>query len=151
MPHEHYMKIAIAKAREGRDAESGGAFGAVIVRNEEIVAEVHNEVKGDDDLTQHAELRAIQQACEEIGKDNLKECTLYTSCEPCMMCLGACHWAKFKAIYYAASAEDAQNFGYAYSASYFDMNPVKRRTEFHMIQILREEALAVWKEEYNGD
>jgi tRNA(Arg) A34 adenosine deaminase TadA len=143
--HEKYMKMAIQKAREGRDTESGGPFGAVIVRNGKIIAEVHNQVKGKDDLTKHAELFAIQEACEKIGRDNLKECNLYTSCEPCMMCLGACYWAKFRSIYYGASAEDAKEYSFLYSAAYFDMDPELRRGEFRMVQLLREEALQVWR------
>lgn len=113
--HDKYMKMVIQKAREGRDAESGGPFGAVIVCNDNIIAEVHNQVNAKDDLTQHAELLAIQKACEKIGRDNLKECILYTSCEPCMMCLGACHWAKFRSIYYGASVENAKENGFVYS------------------------------------
>ncbi|RKN78740.1 nucleoside deaminase [Ulvibacterium marinum] len=142
--NEHHMSLAIEKAIQGRDADGGGAFGAVIVRNDEIVCKVHNLVKGKDDLTQHAELLAIQIACQTIGKDNLKECILYTSCEPCMMCLGACHWAKFKAIYYGTSAEDAQQHGFTYSKSYLDMDSTARRSEFKMTQLLRTEALEVW-------
>ncbi|MGB7395888.1 MAG: nucleoside deaminase [Pricia sp.] len=140
-----YMRMAINKAKEGRDASNGGAFGAVIAKNGELICNVHNLVKGDDDLTQHAELRAIQIACSKIGRENLKTCVLYTSCEPCMMCLGACHWADFKKIYYGASAEDAREFGYVYSKSYFEMNAELRRSEFRMIQLLRDEALEVWK------
>lgn len=143
--HEKYMKRAIQKAREGRDAHSGLSFGAVIVGNGQIIAEVHNQVNENDDLTQQAELLAIQEACGKIGRDNLKECVLYTSCEPCMMCLGACYWTKFKSVYYGASAEDAKEKGFVYSDAYFDMDPELRRREFRMFQLLREEALKVWR------
>ncbi|MGB6152655.1 MAG: nucleoside deaminase [Pricia sp.] len=143
--HEKYLKMAIQIAVEGRDSSGGGAFGAVIVRDSEVICKTHNLVNGKDDLTQHAELAAIQAACLKIGRAHLQDCILYTSCEPCMMCLGACHWAKFKAIYYGASAEDAQNYGFVYSKSYFDMDAELRRTEFKMTQLLREEALKVWK------
>lgn len=143
--HETYLRRAIEKAKEGRASKEGGSFGAVIVRDNEIICEVHNRVKGTDDLTQHAELLAIQVACAKIGKNKLKECILYTSCEPCMMCLGACHWAKFKKIYYGASAEDARNFGYEYSASFYKLDANLRQTEFKMTQLLKEEALDVWR------
>lgn len=143
--HEKYLRRAIAKAKEGRDAKDGGSFGALIVRNGEVISEVHNLVKGKDDLTQHAELLAIQDACAKIGRGNLKDCILYTSCEPCMMCLGACHWAKFRAIYYGASAEDAQKYGFVYSKSYFNVDAELRRSEFRMTQLLKGEALNVWK------
>ena len=143
--HKKYMRRAIEMAREGRRALDGGSFGALIVRDNEIICEVHNLVKGKDDLTQHAELLAIQIACGRIGRDNLKDCVLYTSCEPCMMCLGACHWARFKEIYYGASAEDAQNYGFLYSKSYFSVDAKLRHAEFKMTQLLREEALNVWE------
>ncbi len=143
--HEGYLRRAIEKAKEGKESKEGGSFGALIVRDNEVICEVHNLVKGTDDLTQHAELLAIQVACTKIGRDKLKECILYTSCEPCMMCLGACHWAKFKEIYYGASAEDARSFGYEYSASFYKMDAMLRHTEFKMTQLLREEALDVWR------
>ena len=146
MTDKDYMRIAIEKAREGRARSGGGPFGAVIVRNGAIVCAVHNRVKGTEDLTQHAELYAIQLASQSIGRQNLKECTLYTSCEPCMMCLGACHWAAFDKIFYGASAEDARDHGFLYSHSYFNIKQHKRHSEFRMIQLLREEALKVWED-----
>ena len=142
--HEEYLRRAIKKAMEGRDSPDGGPFGAVIVRDGEIICEVHNLVAGKDDLTQHAELVAIQVACSTIGRKNLGDCILYTSCEPCMMCLGACYWASFEHIYYGASAEDAREHGFIYSTSYFKIEPEMRHTEFKMTQLLREEALRVW-------
>ena len=141
--HENYLRRAIGKAKEGRDSPDGGSFGAVIVRAGKIICEVHNLVQGKDDLTQHAEVVAIQVACSDIGRKNLKNCILYTSCEPCMMCLGACHWAKFKQIYYGTSAEDARNHGFVYSNSYFNIESKLRHSEFKMTQLLRDEALAV--------
>ena len=147
--HEEYLKRAIKKAKEGRESQEGGSFGALIVRNGEVICEVYNLVHAKDDLTQHAELLAIQEACATIGRANLKSCILYTSCEPCMMCLGACHWAKFVHIYYGASAEDAGEHGFIYSKSYFDMDNKIRHDEFKMTQLLREEALSVWQQFYN--
>lgn len=143
--HETYLRRAIEKAEEGKVSKEGGAFGALIVRDSEVICEVHNLVKGTQDLTQHAELLAIQVACKKIGREQLKDCILYTSCEPCMMCIGACHWAKFKAIYYGASAADARNFGYEYSESFYKMDAGLRASEFRMTQLLREEALDVWR------
>lgn len=149
--HESYMKIAIAMAAKGKKSDIGHSFGAVIVRNDEVVCQVHNKVKGKDDLTQHAELLAIQVACELIGKDKLKDCILYTSCEPCMMCLGASYWAKFRKIYYGASAEDARYFGFEYSNTYYNMDADLRHKEFNMVQLLRDEAITVWKEGSGAD
>jgi len=143
--HKGYLRRAIQMAKEGRNSSEGGSFGALIVQNNKVICEVFNLVKGKDDLTQHAELLAIQTACNRIGRDNLQDCILYTSCEPCMMCLGACHWAKFKEIYYGASAEDAKKYGFKYSRSYFNMDVELRRAEFKMTQLLRDEAINVWK------
>ncbi len=143
--HETFMRMAIAKAKEGRNAPTGGAFGAVIVLEGKVVVSVHNQVKKEGDLTQHAELYAIQEASKILGRNQLKNCILYTSCEPCMMCLGSCHWAQFKAIYFGASADDAKAHGYIYSEVYYAMDTAKRHQEFRMTQLLRDEAIAIWK------
>lgn len=142
--HHTFMRMAIAKAKEGKAAPAGGAFGAVITLKDQVVCAVHNQVKKEQDLTQHAELYAIQIAAKKLGKKALKDCVLYTSCEPCMMCLGACYWAQFKAIYFGASAQDAKKYGYVYSDCYYQMNSAQRHTEFKMTQLLAEEAIAVW-------
>lgn len=143
---KHFMRQAIALAKEGKYSKGGGAFGAVIVRNGTLVSAVPNTVKGTDDCTQHAELRAIQEACSKIGRSRLSECEMYTSCEPCMMCLGACHWAKFKTIYFGASALDAKEHGYIYSDLYYAADHEARHKEFNMVQCLRAEAIAVWEQ-----
>ena len=137
------MKRAIALAIQGKQ-NGNGAFGAVIVRNGAMVAEGHNTVSDSTDCTQHAELSVIQKACKIRESKVLDDCVLYTSCEPCMMCLGACYWAKFKAIYYGASAEDAKEYGFVYSNMYYTYNKDNRRKEFNLKQLLRDEAVAVW-------
>ncbi len=138
------MSRAINLAREGRNMEKGGPFGAVITKGDQIIAESHNEVMDASDCTQHAELRAIQLACKKLQSRSLQGCVLYTSCEPCMMCLGAAHWADFDYIYYGASAEDAKEYGFNYSNMYFASEKDKRHTEFKMIQLCRKEALEIW-------
>ncbi|QLG47210.1 nucleoside deaminase [Costertonia aggregata] len=143
MNHEFFMQRAIALAKEGK-AGSGGAFGAVIVCDGTSIVEVHNTVKSQQDCTQHAELSAIQKACQVLKSKDLSNCVLYTSCEPCMMCLGACYWAKFKTIYFGASAQDAKEHGYVYSDMFYASNTENRHREFNMVQLLREEAIAVW-------
>ncbi|MCG9972360.1 nucleoside deaminase [Christiangramia crocea] len=139
------MRRAIQLAREGRDMDNGGPFGAVITKGDEIVAESRNEVLCKGDCTEHAEMRAIQRACSKLKTNNLKGCVLYTSCEPCLMCLGAAYWADFDYIYYGASAYDARAFGFNYSNLYHNSDSDKRHEEFKMIQICREEAIAVWE------
>ncbi|MFV8282195.1 nucleoside deaminase [Christiangramia marina] len=138
------MGRAISLAKEGAESDNGGPFGAVITKGEEIIAATYNRVSGDQDCTQHAELRAIQLACKQLGTKNLEGCVLYTSCEPCMMCLGAAHWANFDYIYYAASAEDAKENGFLYSDMYYNSSTENRHQEFKMIQLCRDEALKVW-------
>ena len=140
------MSRAIELARNGRDAEDGGPFGAIITKGEEIIAECWNRVSGDKDCTQHAELRVIQKACKSLKTDTLTGCVLYTSCEPCLMCLGAAHWADIDYIYYGASAEDAKKYGFIYSNLYYDSNANNRHAEFNMIQICENKAIKVWDE-----
>lgn len=137
------MRRAIALAIEARKS-GNGPFGAIIVKHSEIIAESHNSVRSDNDCTQHAELSVIQKACSALRTRDLSHCTLYTSCEPCMMCLGACYWARFKTIYFGASAQDAKQFGYIYSDLYYSSDERQRRTEFNLKQILRNDAINVW-------
>ena len=138
------MKRATALAFEGKAGE-GGAFGAVITKDGSIVAEVYSPVKQRQDCTQHAELAAIQKACMVLKSKDLSTCILYTSCEPCMMCLGASYWAGFKNIYFGASANDAKQYGYIYSNMFYEADTNKRYKEFNMIQLLRDQAVAVWE------
>ncbi|MDR5590271.1 nucleoside deaminase [Christiangramia sp. SM2212] len=143
---QRMMKRAIKLAREGRDMDNGGPFGAVITRGDEIVAESRNEVLCKGDCTQHAELRAIQRACRKLKTRTLKGCVLFTSCEPCMMCLGAAYWADIDYIYYAASARDAKKYGFKYSEMYYNSDNNARHDEFKMIQICRDKAVELWEE-----
>ncbi|TRO66479.1 nucleoside deaminase [Christiangramia sabulilitoris] len=142
--HRKMMERAIELAREGRDMDNGGPFGAVIAKGDEIIAETRNEVLCKGDCTQHAELRAIQRACRKLNSLNLKGCVLYTSCEPCMMCLGAAYWADLDYIYYGASADDAKEYGFKYSDMYYNSNAEERHREFRMFQISREDAVGLW-------
>lgn len=141
---EQFMKQAIALARDGKESEDGGAFGAVIVCNNKVIAACHNLVKGTQDPTQHAELRCIQMACKALGSKDLSSCELYTSCVPCMMCLGAIKWAQFKKVYYGATAQMAKEAGFIYSDMYYARPIHLRDKEFRMEKQLAEEAQAVW-------
>ncbi len=140
------MNRAFELAREGREMDNGGPFGAVITRGDKIIAESRNEVVWKGDCTHHAELKAIQRACKNLNTNDLKGCVMYTSCEPCMMCLGAAHWVDLDYIYYGASAQDAKDFGFVFSDIYNDTNSHERHEEFKMIQIYREEALKIWEQ-----
>lgn len=140
------MQRAIQLAREGREMANASPFGAVVTKGDKIIAESRNESVCRGDCEEHAELKVIKRACHKLQKKNLKGCVLYTSCEPCMMCLGAAYWADFDYIYYGASAEDAKEFGFVYSDMYYKSNSKKRHEEFKMIQLCREEAVEVWIE-----
>ncbi|KAJ1354564.1 hypothetical protein KIN20_011546 [Parelaphostrongylus tenuis] len=107
-----YMKTAVKEACDGVESGDGAPFGAVIVRDGNVIAVGHNMVFATNDPTMHAEVTAIRNACKKIGDYNLSGCTLYTSCYPCPMCMGACLWARLSAIYYAATPEEAAAAGF---------------------------------------
>lgn len=109
---QHFMQRAIDLARKGMNANEGGPFGAVIVKNGEIIAEGNNRVVTSNDPTAHAEVVAIRNACEKLGSFQLDGCIVYTSCEPCPMCLGAIYWARPDKIFYACSRDDAARIGF---------------------------------------
>lgn len=107
-----FMKRAIELARVGMISGAGGPFGAVIVKNGEVVGEGHNRVVSDNDPTAHGEIIAIRRACEKLEWFSLEGCEIYTTGEPCPMCLGAIHWARIGRIYYGFSISDAATVGF---------------------------------------
>ena len=115
------MREAVAAAREGVSRQEGGPFGAVIVRNGQIIARAGNRVILDQDPTAHAEVTAIRAACRILGRFHLEECDLYTSCEPCPMCLGAIYWARLRTVHYAATRDDAAGVGFSDAAIYGEL------------------------------
>lgn len=106
------MEKAFTEALEGMERGDGGPFGAVIVRNGEIIASGHNEVLKTNNPTAHAEITAIRRASEALNTFDLSECILYTSCYPCPMCMGAIFWARIPIVYYASSMDDAAEGGF---------------------------------------
>src|SRR5690349_14414055 len=102
-----FLERAIALSRKGMQGGSGGPFGCVIVKGDEIVGEGHNMVTSSNDPTAHAEVVAIRNACEKLGTYQLSDCEIYTSCEPCPMCLGAIYWARPIRVVYANTKEEA--------------------------------------------
>lgn len=112
MNDELFMKEAIRLARQGMLANKGGPFGAVIVKNGQIIGRGYNRVIADNDPTAHAEIIAIREACRHLDSFQLKDCTVYASCEPCPMCLGALYWARPARVVYAADARSAANAGF---------------------------------------
>jgi guanine deaminase len=115
-----WMKIAYDEAVSGMLANEGGPFGAVIVKDGKVIAKAHNKVLASNDPTAHAEVNAIREASKVLGTYDLSETVLYTSCEPCPMCLGAIFWARIQTVYYGATKEDAQRGGFD-DAKFYDM------------------------------
>lgn len=111
--HRVYMEQAIAMARQNIDTGDGGPFGAVIVRDGQVVGRGRNGVTSSLDPTAHAEIVAIRDACANLKTFHLEDCDIYTSCEPCPMCLGAIYWARLRAIYYAANRQDAARVNFS--------------------------------------
>ena len=107
-----YMKMAIDEAYRGMRADDGGPFGAVIVKDGEVIAIGHNQVVKTNDPTAHAEIVAIRIATKKLGRFDLSDCEIYSSCEPCPMCFSAIHWAKMKSLYYGATRTDAADIGF---------------------------------------
>ena len=110
--HEHYMQQALALAKQGVELGHGGPFGAVVVLEQQIVGQAWNQVIERNDPTAHAEILAIREACTSLGRYHLREATLYTTCEPCPMCLGALYWARIGHLVYGATAGDATEIGF---------------------------------------
>ncbi len=115
------MARAIQLSIDGVKSGRGGPFGAVIVKDNAILAEGFNQVTSTNDPTAHAEVVAIRHACQKLGVFELKDCELYTSCEPCPMCLGAIYWARLARIYFANTAEDAAKIGFDDSFIYSEL------------------------------
>lgn len=108
----YYLRRALELAKEGTQVQAGGPFGCVIVYNDQIIGEGHNEVLGSHDPTAHAEVVAIRRACAHLHDFQLTGCTVYATCEPCPMCLGALYWARPARIVYACTREEAAAIGF---------------------------------------
>lgn len=135
------MKLAIDEALVGMNINDGGPFGAVIVRNGEIISCAHNEVVKTNDPTAHAEITALRKASSTLGRFDLSDCEIYSSCEPCPMCFAAIHWAKIKKLYYGASREDAANIDFDDKYIYDVIKGVAKELQVDVVQINREESL----------
>ena len=107
-----FMEKAIEVALENVISNQGGPFGAIVVKDGKIIGTGRNEVTASNDPTAHAEVQAIREACQYLNDFQLIDCEIYTSCEPCPMCIGAIYWARPKAVYYACTKEDAAKIGF---------------------------------------
>ena len=146
-PNPDFLRRAIALATENVASGRGGPFGAVIVREGRIVGEGVNTVTATNDPTAHAEVNAIRAAAKALGTFMLAGCELYTSCEPCPMCLAASYWARLDAIYYGACAEDAARAGFDDAFLYVEFRKDQLERTLPEVQMLGDEAwesFAAW-------
>jgi guanine deaminase len=141
-PNPEFLRRAIALATENVASARGGPFGAVIARDGKIVGEGVNCVTAANDPTAHAEVNAIRAASKLLGSFTLADCELYTSCEPCPMCLAAAYWARIGAIYYGACAADAARAGFDDAFLYEELRKDKDQRTLPATQLLRDEACA---------
>jgi guanine deaminase len=143
--YSEFMKEAIRLSVVNVEEGKGGPFGAVIVKDGKIIARGVNQVTSGNDPTAHAEVVAIRNACAALNSFQLEGCEIYTSCEPCPMCLGAIYWARPVKLFYANSKEDAAKIGFDDQFIYEEIaKPVEERKLFTK-QLLREEALEAFK------
>ena len=139
------MQRAIALAVENVKSGAGGPFGAVIVKDGRIIAEGVNRVTQTNDPSAHAEVVAIREACRALGAFQLSGCELYTSCEPCPMCLGAIYWARPDRVFFGATAADAAAAGFDDSFIYQELRREPSHRKIPMTPIMREDALAAFR------
>lgn len=147
-----FMARAIQLSLDNVLSGKGGPFGAVIVHNGKILAEGVNRVTAINDPTAHAEVVAIREACAALRAFELTDCEIYTSCEPCPMCLGAIYWARLARVYYGNLASDASQVGFDDSFIYREIAQVLRKRSIPMVNMMRDQALAAfraWQEKPN--
>ncbi len=140
------MQEAIRLAQHGMNLNEGGPFGCVIVTDGEIIGRGNNKVILTNDPTAHAEVVAIREACHHLNTFQLDNCEIYTSCEPCPMCLSATYWARLKKIYYACSRTDAATIGFDDDFIYKEISKGLGERQIPLEQLMREEALVVFNE-----
>ena len=149
---ENFMQQAIDLSLQGINNNDGGPFGCVIVKGDEIIGRGNNKVTSSNDPTAHAEVVAIRDACANLSTFQLEGCEIYTSCEPCPMCLGAIYWARPKVVYYANTREDAAEIGFDDSMIYEEMNTPVEKRKIPILPLKREDAMKVfnaWKDKEN--
>ncbi len=147
--HKQFMKEAVDLAIKGMEKNEGGPFGCIIVKDGKIVGRGNNKVTSTNDPTAHAEITAIRDACKNLNSFQLDGCIVYTSCEPCPMCLGAIYWARPEKVFFGSNKKDAADVGFDDDFIYkeIDLDYDKRSIPFE--QINREEAIKafqIWNE-----
>lgn len=142
----NFMRAAIRLAEKGMQMNAGGPFGAVVVKDGEIIAEGFNRVTSDNDPTAHAEVIAIREACKKLGTFQLDDCVIYTSCEPCPMCLGAIYWARPKKVFYACTREDAALAAFDDQFIYDELKVTIQERKVDFENIIRDEGLHLFSQ-----
>lgn len=140
-----FINRAIMLSEKGMDSNKGGPFGAIVVRDNVVIAAGVNQVTSKNDPTAHAEVVAIRKACEKLGTFQLEDCVIYTSCEPCPMCLGAIYWARPKAVFYACTKEDAAKIGFDDNFIYKEIDKKIEKRNIKFINLNREEGNKIFK------
>lgn len=143
---KEYMEAAIALSYQAMREGRGGPYGAVVVKDGQIIGRGMNEVTSINDPTAHAEMTAIREACQSLGSWQLSECELYTSCEPCPMCMAAIYWARLDTIFYGNTKEDAARYGFNSQTIYDELARHRADRQVAMVPLMQEEALAAFQE-----
>lgn len=139
------MQLAIQLSEQNVALGKGGPFGAVIVKDGKVIAKSANKVTQSNDPTAHAEVSTIRLACKKLKTFDLAGCVIYTSCEPCPMCLGAIYWARLDTIYYANTKKDAADIGFDDQFIYEELDLSMDQRKLPIIQMMRNEALGAFK------
>lgn len=147
MEQEHifFMKEALKEARNNMESNHGGPFGAIVVKDGKIIARGANHVLVTNDPTNHAEIVAIREACRVLNTFQLTGCTIYSSCEPCPMCLGAIYWSRAERIFFAATRDDAATAGFDDKHIYDEYHRDIDHRQIPAVQLLQEEAQIIFK------
>lgn len=140
------MMEAIALSKKGIENNEGGPFGCVIVKNDEVIGRGNNRVIIENDPTAHAEVVAIRNACKTLGTFQLDDCEIYSSCEPCPMCLAAIYWARPKIVFYANTSDDAAAIGFDDSMIYDEIGIHPGKRKIPLINLCRTDALDVFED-----
>jgi guanine deaminase len=143
---QEFLQQAVELAREGMRTGKGGPFGCVIVKDNVVIGKGSNSVTELNDPTAHAEVVAIRDACKNIGDFQLTDCDIYTSCEPCPMCLGAIYWARPRKVFFAATRNDAAYAGFDDSFIYSELELSPGERKIPLLHTPHEEALKLFKE-----
>lgn len=142
---EKFMMEAIALSKKAIENNEGGPFGCIVVKNNEIIGRGNNKVILENDPTSHAEIVAIRDACKMLGTFQLDGCEIYSSCEPCPMCLGAIYWARPKIVYYANTRNDAAAIGFDDSMIYNEISIDPDNRKIPLTNLCREHALHIFE------